>query len=334
MRLLPLVLSLLTIAAAPAPLPPQIATHVKDGHFDPGDYGWTRGAFPGATAEQVADWKAFVSYAHVCGDIVPDPQAQARLAGMGYHPPAHYWRRYAPALCSEIAMARFTTEGFKSWESYVHARDTALPYLRTYLFAVDSAQQTVPSDKGSLRDQLQAIVLPDQMLRMAEAWGQGDAAAAPPLDADTIRFITTTLWAPIRIYDHRNTAWLKAEVARHGWPTITQVGKQSASNAWLLVQHADDDPLFQLDMLRLMEPLVAEDEIDKHDFALLTDRVLLPLTGKQRYGSQFTCDEKGWHPQPLEDEAQVDVRRKSLGLPPIAEYRQTLIHHYGETCPS
>jgi hypothetical protein len=49
---------------------------------------------------------------------------------------------------------------------------------------------------------------------------------------------------------------LKAEIAKRGWPTISQVGKLAAGDAWLPAKHADDDLLFPLRVLRLMEPLV------------------------------------------------------------------------------
>jgi hypothetical protein len=330
MRLLPLVLSLLTIAAAPAPPPPQIAAHVKDGHFDPGDFGWTRGAFPGATTEQVADWKAIKAYVDHCDDSAP--RDEATLAALGYHAPPDYWRHYADNVCSEASTASLTILDFKDWQGFARAWATALPVYRTYMFAVGRAVSTVPIDEGDLRDQLHVIVVPDQMLRAAISWGEGDAAAAPSLDPESRRVLVAMLWRPIVAQDHRNTAWLKALVAKQGWPTISQVGKLAANNAWLLVQHADDDPIFQLKILKLMEPLQAKGEIEGSNYAMLYDRVMLPLTGKQRYGSQFTCDDTGWHPLPLEDEAHVDQLRKSLGLTPIADYKAGMIAQYGAHC--
>jgi hypothetical protein len=111
--------------------------------------------------------------------------------------------------------------------------------------------------------------------------------------------------------------------------TISQVGKLAAGDAWLLAEHADD-PLLQLRVPRLMEPLVPKGELDNSSYALLYDRVMLPLTGKQRYGTQFTCDEKGWRPLDLDDEGHVDARRKTLGMSSVAEYRDKLVKSYGE----
>jgi hypothetical protein len=101
------------------------------------------------------------------------------------------------------------------------------------------------------------------------------------------------LGAAMTARDHANTEWLKGIVAERGWPTISQVGEEAAFNAWLLVQHADHDPLFQLRSLRLMEPLVAQGEVTKQNYAYLYDRIMLKLAGKQRYATQVMCRDGG-----------------------------------------
>ncbi|HLA63912.1 MAG TPA: DUF6624 domain-containing protein, partial [Rhodothermales bacterium] len=79
--------------------------------------------------------------------------------------------------------------------------------------------------------------------------------------------------AMLRAIDSLNTEWLRAIVARRGWPTVSQVGADAAGGAWLLVQHADRDPAFQRAMLALMEPLAASGEVSRSNVAYLTDRV-------------------------------------------------------------
>ena len=319
------------VTAAPLPVPAQVSSHVNDGHFDPGDYSWLRGSFPGASPAEVRDWAAMKAYRESCSGEVPDA-TRAEMASLGEHPPTAYWQVYSSDVCGELAIATRSAAGFTSWASYRAALDGALPYYRTFLFAVDKARAIAVGDEGTLHDRLLAIVLPDQMLREALSWGQGDASDAPQVDSKTHEVLTALLWRPISDIDHRNTKWLKTVIAKDGWPTISKVGEQASNNAWLLVQHADDDPVFQLRVLRLIEPLAKRGEVDRHNYALLYDRVMLPLTGKQRYGTQFTCDEKGWRPQTLENDATVDERRKEAGLGPIAEYAKELIAHYGEHC--
>lgn len=313
-------------------IPAQVRAHVKDGHFDAGNYDWLRGAFPGASDTQTADWKAISDYADHCGGSVPNA-VRSKMTSMGYQPPANYWRHYVSDVCGELAIPRHTVHGFDSWTSYRNALDAALPYYRTFLFAVARAQAAISIDVGTLRDRLQAVVVPDQMLRAATSWGDGDAADAPALDPQAKTVLTTLLWRPIRDIDHRNTVWLKNAIAKDGWPSIPKVGRVASGNAWLLAQHADDDPVFQIHVLRLITPLADKGEVDRQNYALLYDRVMLPLTGKQRYGTQFTCDAKGWHPKPLESENELAKLRQQVGLDPIADRTKQFVAQYGSRCP-
>jgi hypothetical protein len=132
----------------------------------------------------------------------------------------------------------------------------------------------------------------------------------------------------LRRVDERNTERLGEIVERYGWPTNTLVGKGGAKAAWLLVQHADANPKFQRKCLDLMARLPAE-EVNRTDFAYLTDRVLLAEGKKQVYGTQFTFENGKCKPRPLEDEANVDKRRAEVGLPPLAEYFKQAEAFYG-----
>jgi hypothetical protein len=51
---------------------------------------------------------------------------------------------------------------------------------------------------------------------------------------------------------------------------------------------------------------------------------------KQRYGTQFRMTDGKLEPSPIEDEANVDRRRKEVGLPSLAEYRKTIEEIYGK----
>lgn len=127
-------------------------------------------------------------------------------------------------------------------------------------------------------------------------------------------------WQRIRIVDHANTARMKDVIAKRGWLTSAKVGQDGAAAAWLLVQHADDDPAFQQRCLKLIEAL-PQDEVPGESRALLTDRVLLARGAKQRFGSQFEGDcTNGFTIRPLEDPERVDQRRAAYGLPSLAAY--------------
>ncbi|MEN5272881.1 DUF6624 domain-containing protein [Stenotrophomonas lactitubi] len=128
-----------------------------------------------------------------------------------------------------------------------------------------------------------------------------------------------------------NADWLKSVVADKGWPTYALVGHDGAKAAWLLVQHADHDPVFQADMLPLIEKAAKAGEADSADLALLTDRVLLAQGKPQRYGSQFTqADDGAMELRPTEDMEGLDARREAMGLQPLAQYKATLSEMYGK----
>src|SRR5690348_14187137 len=48
--------------------------------------------------------------------------------------------------------------------------------------------------------------------------------------------------------------WLKPMVNAHGFPTVQQVGVEGVEHAWMLVQHADADPDFQVKVLEELKP--------------------------------------------------------------------------------
>jgi hypothetical protein len=131
--------------------------------------------------------------------------------------------------------------------------------------------------------------------------------------------------------DTRNTAWMKEVVGKHGWPGKSLVGTDGAQKAWLLVQHADQDRAFQKRCLPLLAGAVKKGEASPKHLAYLTDRVRVADKDKQVYGTQFHEVGGKLEPYPIEDEANVDRRRKEVGLPPLAEYRKQLEDLYKPT---
>ena len=117
--------------------------------------------------------------------------------------------------------------------------------------------------------------------------------------------------------DKLHTARLKEIVQLYGWPTNSLVGVDGANAAFLLAQHADMDPSFQREVLRMMEPLVASGEAQASNHAYLWDRTNTP----QKFGTQGRCVGKSqWEPREIESPGEVDMRREKIGLPPMSEY--------------
>ncbi len=70
----------------------------------------------------------------------------------------------------------------------------------------------------------------------------------------------TTDWDAIRAVDAENLPWLKHVIAEAGWPGKSIAGEDGASAAWLLVLHADQDPVFQRQCLDLLTEAADRDE--------------------------------------------------------------------------
>lgn len=128
--------------------------------------------------------------------------------------------------------------------------------------------------------------------------------------------------------DLRNTMRMKEIVSEIGWPTADKVGEIAASQAWLLVQHADHDVAFQKECLALMKA-AEPGQVSLRDIALLEDRVRVNSGEPQLYGTQFR-QEGGKHvPQPIEDAANVNERRKAMSLDTFEENIARMYERYG-----
>ncbi|MEM7454842.1 MAG: DUF6624 domain-containing protein [Planctomycetota bacterium] len=125
--------------------------------------------------------------------------------------------------------------------------------------------------------------------------------------------------------DRENREWLSQIIDEHGFPGKRLAGRDGASAAWLIVQHADQDLPFQRRCLDLIHAL-PDGEVDPVNIAYLTDRVLVNEGKPQRYATQMTMRDGKLAFQDLEDPDNVDARRAEVGLPPAAEYlRQSAI---------
>lgn len=129
--------------------------------------------------------------------------------------------------------------------------------------------------------------------------------------------------ARIQAVDARHMARMKAMVAQYGWPGRSLVGDDGAHAAWLLVQHAD--AAFMARSLPLMEQAVAAGEASPKDYAYLLDRVRMQQGQPQVYGTQFTMGaDRKLSLHPIENAANIDDRRRAVGLPSMAEQEKVM----------
>nr|WP_298898983.1 DUF6624 domain-containing protein [uncultured Altererythrobacter sp.] len=304
------------------PEPPQaIADRIVDGRFEPGNFEYLRGYYPGADAEQVTRYQDMSKWLKECSEL-GRARLEAELAEQGLELIIDRYTSSAPSLCRQV----FRAEQFERIGTYdelqVAAREARLVFA-TLVEAIRLAERRIrPIESDYARD-LEARILGEQLLRLSFSWGTGagDNPRLPQLSTDVKVVFDTLVVGELGRVDRENTEWLKGHIVERGWPRLSDVGEKASNAAWLLVQHADHDPVFQLRMLRLMEPLVDEDEVSNSNYAYLYDRVMLKLQGKQRYATQVMCEDGAYVAQPLEEEPErTDQLRAEMDLDTFAEY--------------
>ncbi len=314
--------ALLLAAPALAAEPPSaLLPYVEDGRLRAGDYGWVRGAFDGASAEEKAAYESIVAWREACQAEARSAMA-AEVAALGAVLPADGNLSGGSLLCRTAYPPKL--EAFTDYAQLEAASARVKPLFDSYMAAADRAESWALSNATTIGEQLQARSLGDQVLRNALilAWGRREPFAG--LNEAENAVLASLFNDAALAHDLANTEWLKAYVAEHDWPTVSEAGQRGAQSAWLLAQHSDLDPEFQLRALKLMEPLAAKGEVNAGNFALLYDRVSLKLSSVQRYGTQLTCVDGRREALPLEDAARVDVLRAEKGLGPLADYVATM----------
>lgn len=148
------------------------------------------------------------------------------------------------------------------------------------------------------------------------------------LSAEARQIAMMVIGSEICEIDHDNTTWLKDQIRAHGWFAEDRDGANASGTAWLLVQHADRDPDFQRQILPLLAKATSAE--GRKNYAYLADRVAMNAKLPQTYGTQGQCTPAGeWQPLAVIDPPQLDARRASVGLPPLAEYKLT----FKAVCP-
>jgi hypothetical protein len=133
-----------------------------------------------------------------------------------------------------------------------------------------------------------------------------------------------TLGRSVEALDTANLTWLRQLISEKGFPTAAQVGNEGVHLAWILLQHADQDPKLQSGLLPVLEQRFAAGELPANDLARITDRVLAANGKPQRYGTQFdwfSGEFKLPEPNRL---AEIDNERSHVGLMPLADYVCTI----------
>jgi hypothetical protein len=312
------------------PIPTALQPYVVDGVLKTDDFGWMRGAFDGASEQQKADSEAIAVWLKECM-ATAKLNAVDDLKALDVADPKLDDVPTGPSLCGSVAT--FTAMGriTKNWDEFHAKEPKAREIFSIYEFGAKTARLHGAYEPNwgidESWDLLRSSAM-EQAYRIGSDW-QTDPDA-PPVDVALLPYLKAYMGNAIQIADRKNTLMLRGIVETKGWPSISMVGQRASFNAWLLVQHADHDPAFQLRALRLMEPLVAKGDVSKRNYAYLYDRVMLKLNGKQRFGTQVGgCDGDEYAPRPLEDKMRLDVLRAEHDLEPISEYLGGFKEHRG-----
>ncbi|WP_024595308.1 MULTISPECIES: DUF6624 domain-containing protein [unclassified Pseudoalteromonas] len=129
--------------------------------------------------------------------------------------------------------------------------------------------------------------------------------------------------------DESNTGKLKAIIKKHHWVTRDLVGVKGVGAAFLVIQHSPD-VAFKVKMLPYLKQSYLNGEgVSGQQVALLTDRVLIAQGKKQIYGTQADVSEVKVVFSPIEDETNVDMRRKEMNMPSLDFYLKIMEKMYG-----
>jgi hypothetical protein len=113
---------------------------------------------------------------------------------------------------------------------------------------------------------------------------------------------------------------VKSILDAYGWLDADDIGNQGAVLMLMTIQQAGQATWEKyLPSLRLA---FKKGKVQAKDLAELEDLVALAKKYKQIYGTQIYTEPETnkWYVAPLDDPDNVDKRRKSLGLAPIADY--------------
>jgi hypothetical protein len=130
-------------------------------------------------------------------------------------------------------------------------------------------------------------------------------------------------WIPMaQQQDSIVLAEVRGIIDKHGWLGTGQVGKKANETLFLVIQHADSATMAHYFPMLAQSYALGQSPADQ--YALMLDRLLSDRGQKQVYGTQLRQDPatKKFVPFPIADEKQLDVRRKKMGLPPMAAYLQ------------
>ncbi len=127
-------------------------------------------------------------------------------------------------------------------------------------------------------------------------------------------------WGVIKHNDSINLKKVTSMIDKYGWLGPVEIGDDGCQTLFIVIQHAD--LLTQEKYLPVLRAAVNAGKARPSRQAILEDRILIRKGQKQIYGSQVFLNIKTneAYVLPLEDPYNLDIRRASMGLEPMANY--------------
>lgn len=126
-------------------------------------------------------------------------------------------------------------------------------------------------------------------------------------------------WKKIQKTDKANLKVIRKIIDKRGWLGANVIGQEGNMTLFLVIQHSDLKT--QQKYLPMMRDAVQKGNVIGSELALLEDRVNIGIGKPQIYGSQLSQKNDGTiYLSAMIDPDNVDKRRASVNLGPIAEY--------------
>lgn len=183
-----------------------------------------------------------------------------------------------------------------------------------YLFSYSQTKSN--SFNLPLKQKLDSVLVDDQKYRLLIDLIQSNTKKSIEQKNIEIEYINQQ----IKKQDQINLEIVSPIIDKYGWLSSDVIGENANSALFLVIQHSNQET--QEKYLPIMREAVKNGKAEASALALLEDRVALGQGKKQIYGSQLTMNAKtGMNVlSPIEDEINVNKRRKAVGLEPIEEY--------------
>ncbi|MFK7953816.1 MAG: DUF6624 domain-containing protein [Ekhidna sp.] len=117
----------------------------------------------------------------------------------------------------------------------------------------------------------------------------------------------------IKHFDATSLIYVKSIIDEFGWMGKSRIGDMANQAIYLTIQHSSnsDD---RIQYFPLLQQSCDEGESDKSDMATMYDRIQVEAGKDQLYGTQSRMVDGQLQLYPIEDEPNVNKRRKKVGL--------------------